>query len=190
MNVADYFAMLGQPRQPFLDEKALEGAFHSRARTLHPDVATEESSERFAELNRAFGTLRDPRSRLEHLLTLEGAAAGDQSVELELAELFARAAEMANHIRGELADTEAAGSAIADSVRRLRRRELREELAPVMKELRVYETEARAELQTLNESWQRDRAGSLASARRLQQRFAFLQRWLSTLAELSFALEN
>ena len=74
----DYFALLNEPRAPWLDPEALKAAFHARSATAHPDrvhgggVAEKaEATGQFADLNAAYQCLREPKERLLHLLELE-----------------------------------------------------------------------------------------------------------------------
>ena len=85
----DYFALMEQPRRPWLDEAALRDAFHRLAAALHPDAHTGDA-EKFAELNAAFSTLRDPVKRLRHWLELESPDALQRPTVIppDLAELF------------------------------------------------------------------------------------------------------
>ncbi len=76
--MADYFALLDEPRRPWLDPEVLKAKFHALAATVHPDRvhrATEpekqEANQRYAELNAAYQCLREPKERLRHLLELE-----------------------------------------------------------------------------------------------------------------------
>ncbi len=81
----DAFALLAEPRRPWLDADALKGRFMPLSTAVHPDRVHGASeaeklaaNERYAELNAAFNTLREPRERLLHLLELEaGAKPGD-----------------------------------------------------------------------------------------------------------------
>jgi molecular chaperone HscB len=75
----DYFSFLGVPRRLGLDPQDLERRFRELSRKFHPDyfynAAPAErlaSLERSSYLNDAFRTLRNPVSRIEHLLALEG----------------------------------------------------------------------------------------------------------------------
>jgi molecular chaperone HscB len=77
----DFFAFLGLPRRLNLDAQDLERRFRELSRKFHPDyfynAAPAErlaSLERSSYLNDAFRTLRNPVSRIEHLLALEGLA--------------------------------------------------------------------------------------------------------------------
>ncbi len=74
-----YFDVFGLPRRLALDTSALERAFYKLSRKLHPDVyarASEQeqqwSLEQTSLLNDAYRTLKNPITRTEYLLRLEG----------------------------------------------------------------------------------------------------------------------
>ncbi|WP_251106432.1 Fe-S protein assembly co-chaperone HscB [Alloacidobacterium dinghuense] len=74
-----YFYMFGLPRKLALDTAGLERAFYKLSRKLHPDVyarASEQeqqwSLEQTSLLNDAYRTLKNPITRTEYLLRLEG----------------------------------------------------------------------------------------------------------------------
>ena len=82
----DFFSFFGLPRLLELDEAALEHEFYALSRKLHPDVysratAREQawSLEKTSQLNDAYRTLKDPISRTEYLLMLEGIQLEEQS---------------------------------------------------------------------------------------------------------------
>jgi molecular chaperone HscB len=75
----DYFAFLGLPRRLTIDAQDLEKRFRDLSRQFHPDyyynAAPAErlaSLERSSYLNDAYRTLKNPVSRVEHLLAIEG----------------------------------------------------------------------------------------------------------------------
>ena len=75
----DYFSFLGVPRHLNLDLQELERQFRELSRRFHPDYYYNASlSERLASLERssylndAYRALRNPVSRIEHLLAIEG----------------------------------------------------------------------------------------------------------------------
>ncbi|MGH9579395.1 MAG: Fe-S protein assembly co-chaperone HscB, partial [Terriglobales bacterium] len=83
---ADHFAFFGLPRKLELDEAALEREFYRLSRKLHPDLyaragAQEQqwSLEKSSQLNDAYRALKDPVTRTEHLLKLEGVELEEQS---------------------------------------------------------------------------------------------------------------
>ena len=73
--MTDLFALLGQPRRPWLDAEAIQQAFISAARDHHPDRRHEEPEERreaaqlcYTRLNEARQRLSTHHTRLRHLL--------------------------------------------------------------------------------------------------------------------------
>jgi molecular chaperone HscB len=82
----DFFSFFGLPRKLNLDEAVLEREFYALSRKLHPDVYSRASAreqewslEKTSQLNDAYRTLRDPISRTEYLLLLEGIKIEEQS---------------------------------------------------------------------------------------------------------------
>ena len=77
--VQDYFAVFGLSRKLAIDTAALERSFYKLSRKLHPDVYARASADeqqwsldQTSLLNDAYRTLRNPVSRTEYLLKLEG----------------------------------------------------------------------------------------------------------------------
>ena len=78
----DYFSFLGLPRKLNVNPADLEQRFRGLSRQFHPDYffnasppERRASLERSSYLNDAYRTLKNPVSRLEYLLQLEGLAA-------------------------------------------------------------------------------------------------------------------
>ena len=75
----DYFSFVGLPRKLLIDPNDLERRFRELSRKFHPDyfynaTPTERlaSLERSSYLNDAYRALKNPVSRIEHLLAIEG----------------------------------------------------------------------------------------------------------------------
>ncbi len=82
----DYFAFFGLPYKLSLDTAQLERDFYALSRKLHPDINAradgpeqEWSLEKTSQLNDAYRTLKDPISRTEYLLRLQGVQLEEQS---------------------------------------------------------------------------------------------------------------
>jgi molecular chaperone HscB len=82
----DYFSFFGLPRKLNVDLAALEREFYRLSRKLHPDLYArasgqeqEWSLEKSSQLNDAYRTLKDPVSRTQYLLKLEGVQLEEQS---------------------------------------------------------------------------------------------------------------
>jgi molecular chaperone HscB len=75
----DYFSFFGLPRKLVIDATELERRFRDLSRKFHPDYYYNASAaerlaslERSSYLNDAYRALRNPVSRVEHLLAIEG----------------------------------------------------------------------------------------------------------------------
>ena len=75
----DYFSFFGLPRKLVIDAADLERRFRELSRKFHPDYFYNASSperlaslERSSYLNDAYRALKNPVSRVEHLLAIEG----------------------------------------------------------------------------------------------------------------------
>jgi molecular chaperone HscB len=82
----NYFAFLGLARRLALDPADLEQRFRALSRRFHPDYFCNASAaerraslERSSYLNDAYRTLRQPVSRIEYLLRLEGVASASRA---------------------------------------------------------------------------------------------------------------
>jgi molecular chaperone HscB len=78
---ADYFSFLGLPRKLTIPAADLEQRFRALSREFHPDyfynaspAERRASLERSSYLNDAYRTLRQPETRVEYLLKIEGLA--------------------------------------------------------------------------------------------------------------------
>jgi Fe-S protein assembly co-chaperone HscB len=98
---SDHWAVLGLERRLGLDRADLERRFHALNRRLHPDYfrlrSPEEqaiSLEASAAVNAAYRALRDPVSRVEYLLELEGMALGTAGQAKPPADLFEEILEL------------------------------------------------------------------------------------------------
>jgi len=79
---SDCFALLDEPRQPWLEPEQLRIKFQRLSAAYHPDrvhgadaQTRAEATHRYAALNAAYQCLREPKERLRHLLELESAHA-------------------------------------------------------------------------------------------------------------------
>src|SRR5688572_3171522 len=117
--MTDYFALLEQPRAPWLDPAGLKEAYHRQTLQTHPDTAAPDNPQgAFAELNEAYQVLQDPKRRLLHLLELEGQApsSGNQTVPQELHDLFPAIGALAQRTNLFLERMKAASNALSRSL--------------------------------------------------------------------------
>ena len=185
----DHFALLGQPRRPWLDREVLKEAFHRRSAELHPDVPTTGDAARFAELNAAFTVLRDPAARLRHLLelTVSDSVIGHAPPPAELGEFFMRFGALKQRINALSAKHAAAGSPLSRALLAGEEAALRHEVTTIRHDLSSALAVAERELRSLDENWGEAGIGDLA---KLYQRFAYLGRWLEQAAEAALRWEK
>jgi len=167
--MTDYFALLGEARRPWLDPEKLKGKYFALARERPAD----------AELNEAFRVLSDPKLRLHHLLTLEGAElTAGRPVPPAVAELFWNTGTMLREIEHWLLRNQAAASALARALLQPERGKLEQRLGQLEEQLRAtYDAELvrlpRAEVDWPNELTQMmERYDSIAYLTRLLEQTA------------------
>ena len=85
MVTSDYFSLLGFTPVFSLDSKALEAAYFAMQRLFHPDrfigkpaLERQQAMGRSVDINNAYETLRNPLSRAQYLLHLQGIAVGTE----------------------------------------------------------------------------------------------------------------
>jgi curved DNA-binding protein CbpA len=195
--MTDYFALLDQPRRPWLDLDALKQAFHQKSLTEHPDAqapggSANDAEATFALLNEAHQTLQDPKRRLQHLVALQGHAptARFDSVPPDIADLFPVIAQVTQ-------DAERLGEKAANATSALSRSLLASELVHVrdrveslLARLTSLQAEADSELQRINGGFDEHDSDTVAALHRLYVRYSFLQRWLAQLNEHSARLNS
>lgn len=158
--MTDYFALLQQPRRPWLDIELVKQKYRELARTAHPDQQPAGASAiDFAQLNQAHRVLIDPKLRLEHLLQLEGVSSRSiDQIPNDLSDLF-MAVGTALKSNDQLQIEEAS-------------RTLDQTLQAALTHLKL-----------LDQEWERDRGAVVPGLSELARRLAFINRWLSLLKE-------
>ena len=158
----DYFALLGQPRQPWLDPASLKAAFLEQSARLHPDrvqAATEEekvaATGRFAELNAAYNCLREPKERLLHLLELESGAppANVQSVPADTMDLFMETGQVCRQTDQFLAARSRAASPLMQAQMFEQALDWTARLQALQARIQLRRDQLLAELRAMNEAW-------------------------------------
>jgi molecular chaperone HscB len=159
---ADYFSFLGLPRTLNIPVADLEQRFRSLSREFHPDyfynaspAERRASLERSSYLNDAYRTLRQPETRVEYLLKIEGLAPqGPQEASRQVPPALLEEVFALNEELDEIRDLRA-GGATADAWRgRLER---------ARQPIEARRVEHEAKLQELAARW--DAAGSESERR-------------------------
>jgi DnaJ-domain-containing protein 1 len=160
--MTDNFALLNEPRRPWIEPDALKQKFLALSASIHPDkihsAAESEKSaagKKFAELNAAYHCLLEPKSRLLHLLELElGAKPKDiRQIPPALADLFAEIAAVCRKADDFLAEKGKVTSPLLLVGFFERAQEWIESLNALQKKLNGLREELTAELKSLDEAW-------------------------------------
>jgi curved DNA-binding protein CbpA len=194
--MVDYFALLNEPRRPWLDTNSLKQKFLALSATLHPDkihsAAESEkntSAKKFAELNAAYHCLAAPKLRLLHLLDLElGAKPKDiQQIPGALADLFAEVAAVCRDADRFLAEKIKTVSPLLQVQIFERAQEWIEKLNVLQKKLAVLHDQLLADLKSLDSQWTTGdsaiRPGLLNNLEKLYRLFSYFNRWNAQLQE-------
>ena len=181
--MTDFFALLDQPRKPWLDQEDLQEAFHQKSRVAHPDAGGSEAA--FAAVNEGYRTLSDPKGRLQHLLLLEGqpAAAAGEAVADDIAALFQTVAGASQAAEQVMQKFGQASHPLSRSLLQPGLRKAQAEVEGALAALRALEEGTNAACRRANETSDRPDADFYAELRRLAGRYAYLTRWIEQLKE-------
>jgi curved DNA-binding protein CbpA len=189
--MTDFFALLHQPRQPWLDQDTLKEKFYQLTRVMHPDVRPKETTTKFEHINEAYRVLSDPKLRIQHLLALEGShlsSAPDQDLPVDLQELFLQIGALSQKTQSIPARSGSENGALARSLLKSDLLHLRSQTEKLLEQLsRSHET-CLTELRNLNAAWKENRAQALASLHELRDRIAYLSRWIAQLKEMELQI--
>ena len=189
--MTDYFALLDQPRAPWLDPASLKETYHRKTLLTHPDTAvTDNTRDDFAELNEAYQVLQDPKRRLHHLLELEGCAlsSADQTIPQELLELFPLIGALTQKAGLLLEKMKSASNALSRSLLKPELLQLQKETAELCEKIQTLSEASVAELRDVNPRWLTNRSEEIKPLSQLYLTFAYLTRWSAQLDEIAFQL--
>ena len=191
----DYFALLEQPRGPWLDLEQLRDIYHRKTLAQHPDSQAHREmiapvGVGFADLNEAYRVLRDPKLRLQHLLRLEGCALGsaDQTIPRELHDLFPTIGALTQRNKLLLKEVGATSSPLSRALLKSRILTAQNETNEMRQTLRNLTDTALTRLRQVHAAWLENPSEQISALSNLNSVFAFLNRWSSQLDEMHFQL--
>jgi len=195
--MTDYFALLNQPRAPWLDPDQLKDAYHKQTLQKHPDsradhAGSDQTDTSFANLNEAYQVLQDPKRRLHHLLSLEGRApsSADQTVPKQLHDLFPAVGALTQRANLLLEKIQGTSNALSRSLLKPQLLEVQKETKEVRSHIQDLSDASLAELREINTAWGKNPAEQIEGLSNLYFAFAYLTRWSSQLDELAFQLSQ
>lgn len=192
----DYFALLNEPRRPWLDVTLLKQKFLAGSAGQHPDkwhsageAERSLAAKSFAELNAAYHCLAEPKSRLLHLLELElGAKPAEiQKIPATLADLFAEVATACRATDGFLAEKARVTSPLLQVQMFERGQEWTTLLNTLQQKLNRLRGQLTGELKSLDADWitadAAARRDCLAKLEELYRLFGYFNRWNNQIQE-------
>ncbi len=197
--MTDYFALLNEPRRPWLDPDSLKQKFLSLSAEVHPDrvhnaepAEKDATQQRYTELNAAYNCLREPKERLRYLLELTcGAKPKDlQRIPDELMDLFLEVSQLCRQTDAFLAEKGSAASPLIQVQMFERSQDWTEQLMSLQRRLNPRREELESELKTIDAGWDAvenpEAPGRTALLQRLEELyrlFSYYARWGAQLQE-------
>jgi DnaJ-domain-containing protein 1 len=196
--MADYFALLDEPRRPLIDPDELKEKFLARSASVHPDrvhhLGDKERAaahEQYVQLNAAYQCLREPKDRIRHLLQLElGMAPRDlQQIPPALMDLFSAVGEGCREADRLVAENARVTSPILQVQCFERNQAQTERLQELSKRIESHREQLNAALRRIDAEWiaapagTSERAELLAALEELYRLFSFFGRWTSQIQD-------
>jgi DnaJ-domain-containing protein 1 len=195
----DYFALLHEPRRPWIDPESVKEKFLTLSSEVHPDrvhnsgeEAKRKAQQRYTDLNSAYNCLRDEKGRLRHLLELErGTKPTDvQTIPPDLMHLFLELSRLCREADGFLAEAATVNSPLLKVQMFERGQEWTDKLSALQKRINSWREEAIGELKTIDAGWDANqaedpakRAVSLHRLEELYRLFSYFARWTGQIQE-------
>ncbi|HEY2082110.1 MAG TPA: hypothetical protein VGI88_04950 [Verrucomicrobiae bacterium] len=198
--MTDYFALLNEPRRPWLEPEPLKRKFLDLSATNHPDRAHHlgetkraAAQERYTELNAAYNCLRDSKDRLHHLLQLElGTLPKDvQRIPSELMDLSLEVGKACREADAFLAEKARATSPLLQVSFFQRSDEFTDKLQALRQRVNSLNDRLNDELKQIDAAWQAraaTRATLLPRLEELYRLFSYFARWTSQVQERTVRL--
>lgn len=190
--MSDNFALLSEPRRPWLDAEALKTKFHALSAEVHPDRVHQASdaeklaaNQRYTELNAAYNCLREPRLRLRHLLELElGTKPSDlTNVPDDLMELFFSVGKVFREVDALLTEKGRATSPLLQVQFFERGQDWVEKLGVIRQGIVVKRDALLNDLQAVDAAWEAANPKPTDALLRIWRLLSFYDRWLAQIQE-------
>jgi hypothetical protein len=193
--MTDNFALLDEPRRPWLDADLLKQKFITLSSDVHPDRVHNSSeaqklaaNQRYTELNAAYNCLREPKERLCHLLELErGAASRDmRQPPGDLVEMSFEVGRICREADALIAESAKATSPLLKVELFERSQDQIEKLNALQRTIAVKRDQVVEELKVIDAVWQKDSANRSSLLPQLEiigGQLGFFARWQNQLQE-------
>ena len=199
--MTDYFALLEEPRRPWIEPDPLKAKFLALSKDTHPDrvhaaseAEKQAASARYAELNAAWQCLGDTRQRLAYLLELEQGSKpeGIENMPAELTSMFMEAGQFCKALDGFLLERSRASSPMLRVKMFNESMEWTQRVNLILPRLTTQRAGLEEELKAMNPLWDAappvgypKRSASLPLKRleEIYRRWSYVSRWIGQLQE-------
>jgi curved DNA-binding protein CbpA len=190
----DCFALLNEPRRPWLDPEALKKKYFALSAEFHPDRVhngppglKSSTHQRYAEINAAYNRLRDPKERLSHFLELERGhkLKETQQVSPEVSIFFDPVNSLCREADALLQEKNRMTSPLLQVTIFERGQELTERLFELQRQVNSEREQALAEIQRMDSTWEEtsDREATLLALEELYPVLSYFTRWSGQIQE-------
>ena len=196
-SMKDNYLLLKEPRRPWLDADLLKSKFFALSSEAHPDrVHNAPESDKLAatqsysELNAAYQCLREPRSRIRHLLELELGARPSDLTEIpdDLMNLFFAVGKEFRDVDAFLAEKAKATSPLVQVQLFERGMERVDQLNDLTRNISSRRETLLEELKSLNAVWQSGTSSQTDRLLNIWRLLSFYERWLAQIQERAVQL--
>jgi len=190
--MTDHFALLDEPRRPWIDPELLKEKFLALSSQVHPDRVHQSSAaerkdagEHYAGLNQAYNCLREPKERLRHLLELElGKKPKDiQNIPPELMDSAFEISRACKDADALLAEKEKTTSAILKVRFFERGQECVDKLQTIQRKINEQRDVLLTELKEMNPEWEAEKMRSLERVEEIYRLLGYSARWTQQIQE-------
>ena len=205
--MTDYFALLDEPRRPWLDESEIKARFQTKSIEFHPDRFHSASIEdrklatvEFEKLNAASQCLINLKQRLQHLLELETGVKPEvvEKVDEDIMGLFLKVGQVIHQVDKFLRERDTIDSPLLKVGKFQEGMEWGENLKTLLAEIRSTQEAAYPELMQMNAHWLppdssqstvTTRSLPLARLECLYRRVSHTSRWIAQLQDRIMRLQ-
>jgi DnaJ-domain-containing protein 1 len=195
----DCFALLEEPRRPWLDPESLKQKFLSLSAAFHPDVfhsasAAEKAAaeKRYREINNAYTRLRDPKERLLHFIELErGQKPKDtERIDSQLADTFTQVNNICREADILAGEKDTLTSPLLKVGLFERSQEMTDRLLQLQSKINTARESVLLAIQEIDSDWPRvsDRESALSKLEKYYRLLSYFTRWNSQLQERTVKL--
>lgn len=196
-SMKDNYLLLKEPRRLWLEADLLKTKFFALSSEVHPDRihnAPESeklaATQRYSELNAAYQCLREPRSRIRHLLELElGAKPSDLTdIPDELMNLFLAVGKEFRDVDTFLAEKAKATSPMVQVQLFESGMERVDQLNNLTRNIFSLRETLLEELKSLDTVWQSGKSHQMDRLLNIWRLLSFYERWLAQIQERTLQL--